>query len=139
MFATAMRCRRMAFFAMLCLLAIEHPARSAELADFHAAVERAAEEYRSTMITLETQGQQETSAAVLRFRRAWQAINEQFGKDRPAAFADDEEYGAMFMLVDAQLVGALLIIDMGNRNAARKALAPIEATLSQLSERSLPR
>jgi hypothetical protein len=122
----------------LFVLALPVPGRSAELADFHAAVERASEEYQSTMITLETQGQQETAAAVQRFREAWQAIGERFGKDRPAPFADDEEYGAMFMLVDMRLIGVLLVIDMGNRDAARKGMAPIKETLSRLSERSAP-
>jgi len=124
--------------AALFLLALPLPGRGAELADFHAAVERASEEYQSAMITLETQGQQETAAAVRRFRDAFQAIGERFGKDRPAAFADDEEYGATFMLVDMRLIGVLLVIDLGNRDAARKGLAPIKETLARWSERSAP-
>jgi hypothetical protein len=43
------------------------------------------------------------------------------------------------MLVDMRLVGVLLVIDMGNRDAARDGLAPIEETLSQLSARSAPK
>jgi hypothetical protein len=119
-----------------CLLAL--PARSDELADFHAAVEQASADYRTAMATLETQGQQETSAAVNRLRQSWQSINDRFGRDRPAVFADDEQYASMFMLVDTRLIGVLLTIDMGNRNAAREGLAPIEETLSRLSARSEP-
>jgi len=130
--------RSAVMLAALCMLALPFAGRSAELADFHAAVERAAEEYQSAMMTLETQGQQETAAAVQRFREAWQAIGERFGKDRPAPFADDEEYGAMFMLIDMRLIGVLLVIDMGNRDAARKGMAPIKETLARLSERSSP-
>jgi hypothetical protein len=44
----------------------------------------------------------------------------------------------MFMLVDTQLVGVLLVIDMGSRDAARNGLAPVGATLAQLSARSAP-
>ena len=44
----------------------------------------------------------------------------------------------MFMLVDTRLVGVLLVVDMGNREAARDALAPIQETLSRLSARSAP-
>jgi len=119
-----------------CLLAL--PVRSDELADFHAAVEQASADYRTAMATLETQGQQETSAAVNRLRQTWQSINDRFGRDRPAAFADDEQYASMFMLVDTRLIGVLLTIDMGNRNAAREGLAPVEETLSRLSVRSAP-
>src|SRR5882757_6005035 len=120
-----------------CLLAL--PARSDGLADFHAAVEQASADYRTAMATLETQGQQETSAAVNRLRQTWQSINDRFGRDRPAAFADDEQYASMFMLVDTRLIGVLLTIDMGNRNAAREGLAPVEETLSWLRLRSAPK
>ena len=125
--------------AALLVFALLAPGRADELADFHAAVEHAAVEYRMLTATLATRGQEETAAAVHRFRQAWQAINERFGKDRPAAFADDEQYGAMLTLVDARLVGVLLVIDMGNRDAARDALAPIRETLARLAVRSAPR
>jgi hypothetical protein len=112
--------------------------RSDELGDFHAAVEEAATEYRAARATLETSGQAETTAAVNRFRQAWQSINDRFGTHRPAAFADDEEFVATFMLIDMRIIGVLLTIDMGNRDAAREGLAPIEQTLAQLSARSEP-
>jgi hypothetical protein len=114
------------------------PLRADELMAFHAAVEQALAEYRAAMATLETQGQEETKAAVNRLRQTWQSINDRFGPSRPAAFADDEQYSAMFLLVDTRLIGVLLVIDLGNRNAAREGLAPIEATLSRLSTRSAP-
>jgi hypothetical protein len=44
----------------------------------------------------------------------------------------------MFTVIDARLVGVLLVIDMGNRDAARAGLAPIQETLSDLSARSAP-
>jgi hypothetical protein len=90
------------------------------------------------MTTLETQGQAETAAAVHRFRKAWQEILERFGKEPPAPFAGDEQYSQMFTVIDARLVGVLLVIDMGNRDAARAGLAPIQETLSDLSARSAP-
>jgi len=125
--------------AALFVLALATPAGGDELTDdFHAAVERATAEYRDARATLETRGQAETAAAVQRFREAWQEIGERFGKNRPAAFADDEQYENMFMLVDTRLVGVLLVIDLGNRDAAREGLKPIEETLSRLSARSAP-
>jgi hypothetical protein len=112
--------------------------RSDELADFHAAVEQATADYRAARATLETSSQAETAAAVNRFRQAWQSLNDRFGAHRPAAFADDQDFGATFMLVDMRLIGVLLTIDMGNRDAARDGLAPIEQTLAQLRARSMP-
>ncbi len=44
----------------------------------------------------------------------------------------------MFMQVDARIVGALIVIDIGSREAARDALAPIADTLSRLRTRSEP-
>jgi len=124
--------------AALCALTLAQLARTDELADFHGMVEQASAQYRLAMTTLETQGQQETAAAVHRLWEAWQSIADRFGKNRPAAFADDEQYSAMFTTIDMRLVGILLVIDMGNREAARNALAPIEETLSRLSARSAP-
>jgi HAMP domain-containing protein len=124
--------------ASLLVLALSLTVHSDELADFHAAVEQATAEYRVAMTTLETRSQEETAAAVQRFRQSWQAINERFTKNRPAPFADDEKFPTMFMLVDTQAVGVLLVIEMGNRDAARAGLAPIGETLATLSARSAP-
>jgi hypothetical protein len=133
----ALRRSRIVLAALLAC-ALTGPAPADELADFHGLVEQATTQYRVVMTTLETQGQAETAAAVHRFREAWQAILERFGKEPPAPFADDEQYRQMFTVIDARLVGVLLVIDMGNRDAARAGLAPIKETLSDLSARSAP-
>jgi hypothetical protein len=132
------RHRFRAALAALFVLALSAPGRAGEPADFHAAVEQASKQYRIAMETLETQGQAETAAAVQRFRESWHAISDQFGKNRPPAFAGDEQYGTMFMLIDTRVIGVLLAIDLGNRDAARDGLAPIQETLSDLSARSAP-
>ena len=85
------------------------------------------------MTTLETRGREETSAAVQRFRQAWQIVIDRRESSRPAAFADAEQYAGLFMQVDARIVGALIVIDIGSRDPARDALAPIGETLLQLS------
>src|SRR5262245_44044631 len=134
----ASRPRRMATLAALFVLALSVPARADQLADFHAAVKNASEQYRIAMETMETRGQAETADAVQRFRASWHAISDRFGKDRPAPFAGDEQYGTMFMLVDTRVIGVLLAIDLGNRDAARRGSAPIRETLADLSARSAP-
>jgi hypothetical protein len=74
---------------------------------------------------------------VHRLRASWQAIGERFAGNRPAAFADDESFGTMFMQVEMSLVGVLLIIDLGNRDGARAALTGVGETLARLSSRSI--
>jgi hypothetical protein len=134
----AARHRCMAALAALVVLALSVPGRADQLADFHAAVKQASEHYRTAMEIMETRGQAETADAVQRFRTSWHAISERFGKDRPAPFAGDEQYGTMFMLVDTRVIGVLLAIDLGNRDAARSGFAPIRETLADLSARSAP-
>ena len=136
----AARRRSCALLIALCLqaLALSVPAPADDLADLHTAVEQASAQYRVAMATLETRGREETTAAVQQFRQAWQSIIDRFGVNRPAAFANDEHYSGMFMQVDMRLVGALIVIDIGSREAARDALAPIQETLAQLSARSAP-
>lgn len=130
--------RHLCMAALAALLALPVPGRADQLADFHAAVKEASEQYRIAMDMMETRGQAETADAVHRFRASWHAISERFGKDRPAPFKGDEQYGTMFMLVDARVIGVLLAIDLGNRDAARSGFAPIRETLVDLSTRSAP-
>ncbi|MCC6779225.1 MAG: hypothetical protein IT537_21785 [Hyphomicrobiales bacterium] len=118
------------------LIAATAPSRSDELADFHAAVTEATAYYRVAMSTLETGGREETSASVHRFRASWQALVDRFSKHRPEPFTDEEQFSAMVTLTDSRLVGALIVIDIGSREAARSALAPIGETLADLSARS---
>jgi hypothetical protein len=112
------------------------PAQADDLADFHAAVEQALDQYHFALATLESSSQERTAAEVSRLRQTWQTIADRFGPQRPAAFADDDDYGGMFLQIDVRLVGVLLVIDLGNRDAARSALAPVEETLTRLAARS---
>jgi hypothetical protein len=123
---------------VLTFFALAAPALADELADFHAAVQQATDEYNRTMSILETRGQDETAAAVHRLRSTWQAIGERFAAKRPAPFAEDENFATMFMQVDMSLVGVLLVIDLGNRDGARAGLAPIGERLARLAARPAP-
>ncbi len=103
--------------------------------EFRAAVEQAAARYRVAMHTLETRTREETSAEVARFRAAWQVVIDRLKSDRP----DDEEQAALLFQADSRIVGAMIVIDIGSREAARDALAPIAETLGQLRARAAPR
>ena len=110
--------------ALLHALALSVPAPADDLADLHTAVKQASAQYRVAMATLETRGREETTAAVQQFRQAWQSIFDRFGVNRPAAFVNDEHYASMFMQIDMRLVGALIVIDIGSREAARMRWRP---------------
>lgn len=134
------RFRHATCIALIALAALTTvSARADERDDFHAAVERAIGQYRVTMKVLETRSQAETAAEVHELRVAWQSIGERFAANRPPAFADDPDYPGLFMQVDMRFVGLLLVIDLGNRDAARESLLSIGETLSRLSARSAPR
>jgi hypothetical protein len=114
------------------------PAQADPLADFHAAVEEASGQYQAALTTLETSGREETSAAVHRLRQTWQSLAQRFAAEPPAALAGGDQFAGEFMQTDMQMIGVLLVIDLGNRDAARAGLLPIGATLSRLRERSAP-
>jgi hypothetical protein len=123
-------CRRAACIALFAGLLAPLPALADELADFHAAVERALDQYHFAMSVLETSSQEQTSAEIARLRQSWQRIAERFAR-RPDGFSIGEDYGGTFMQVDMRFITLLLIVDLGNR--ARSALAAIGDVLTQWS------
>ncbi len=91
-------------------------------------MEEADARYRAVMRTIETRGREETSAELARFREAWQAVIERLKSTAP----DDEQQAALLFQVESRIVGAMIVIDIGSREAARAALIPIGETLGQL-------
>jgi hypothetical protein len=114
------------------------PAAADDFADFQVALARATTDYDAAMHTIDHGSREEATAAVSRLRQSCQTAAEQFRAAKPAAFAGDKTLGAAFVQVDAGLVGALLVIEMGSRDAARAALAPIAETLARLRVRPAP-
>jgi hypothetical protein len=123
----------------LILAAAPLAAGADDLEQFSEAVERAELQYRIALRTLESSGRDETAAEVRLFRQAWQDVIARLDSNRPAQFEGDESYASTMTQVDAALVGALIVIDIGSREAARAALAPIGETLVKLRERAAPR
>lgn len=109
-------------------------AQADDPAAVRAALEQASARYRVLMRTLETRGREETSAEVARFREAWQTVIDRLKSDRP----DDEEQAALLFQVDSRIVGAMIVVDIGSREAASEALTPIAKTLELLRERAAP-
>jgi hypothetical protein len=127
--------RGSALALVLLVLAVGAAARADELADFHAAIGQVSAECRSAMDVLETSGPEETAAAVSRVRQSWQVVVQRFGAHPPAGFEQQEHTTAM-LDVDVRLVGALIIINAGRRDAARQALVGIDEILSRLGTSS---
>jgi len=111
------------------------PAGADERADLHAALRQATAQYRIAMRTLETLGRDETAAEVARFRAALQAVIEHVDAQRTAV-ADQQDYASRLMQLDTSIVGIMIVIDIGSREAARAALAPIGSALAELSARA---
>jgi hypothetical protein len=129
--------RRPPLCAMLLALGVLWiaPAAADDRAEFRAAIEQASLQYHIALRTLEADGREQTAAEVRRFRQAWGEIIERFGASPPFA---DENHAATLMDVDVRVLGALIVIDIGSRDAAREALKPIGATLEQLWKRAAP-
>jgi hypothetical protein len=110
-----------------------------DLANFTAAVERAELQYRIALRTLESAGRDETAAEVRLFREALQDAISRLDEQRLPKSESDDFYAGTMLQIDMAIVGALIVIDIGSREAARAALAPIGERLAKLRERVTPR
>ena len=130
---------RTTLFALI-LAAAPLPATAvdSDLDQFVAALEQAQLQYQIVLRTLEKSGREQTAAEVRLFRQAWQQVINRLDKNRPEQFGTDQSYAAIMTQIDASVVGALIVIDIGSREAARSALAPIGDTLAKLRERATP-
>ena len=105
-----------------------------ERSELEAAFKLASAQYQVALKTLETRSREETAAEVHRLREAFQAVIQQVDANR-AALALDPDYDGMLMQLDVSMVGVMLVIDFGSREAARDALAPIGQHLADLQAR----
>jgi hypothetical protein len=121
---------------LLALALLTCPAMADDLSEFAAAVERATAQYHFALRTLETSSREATAAEVSLLRQEWQGLIERLDHRRPAEFAGDNFYAITMTEIDARLVAAMIVIDIGSREAAREALAPIGETLAKLRDRA---
>jgi len=111
------------------------PALADDLKDFADAVEQAELQYRIALRTLESSGREQTAAEVRLFRDALQEAIARLDKRGPVKSEGDESYAASMLQIDMAVIGALIVIDIGSREAARAALTPIGERLAKLRER----
>ena len=129
-------CLRTLWLALTLAFAAAGPAVADDLSEFAAAVDRAAAQYHFTLCAVETSGREETAAEVRLLRQEWQGLIERLEHARPAEFAGDDFYAITLTQIDARLVAALIVIDIGSREAARAALLPIGDTLTRMRKRT---
>ena len=134
------RTRRFRFHAALLAAALilpwsPLPASADQRADLQAAFRVATAQYQIALKTLETRGREETAAEVSRLREAFQVVIAKFDENR-AAVGGDQEYAGLLMQLDTSIVGVMLVVDFGSREAARAALVPIGQALSELGARA---
>src|SRR5262245_7097929 len=106
-----------------------------ERAALQAAFRLATAQYQIALKTLETRGREETANEVSRLREAFQAVIATFDANR-AASGSDQDYAGLLMQLDTSIVGVMLVVDFGSREAARAALVPIGQSLSELRARA---
>jgi hypothetical protein len=106
-----------------------------ERSEFEAAFKLASAQYQIALKTLETRGREETAAEVHRLREAFQAVIQQFDTNR-GALGLDPDYAGTLLQLDVSIVGVMLVIDFGSREAARDALTPIGQRLNELGARA---
>jgi hypothetical protein len=109
-----------------------------ERSELAAAFKLASAQYQVALKTLETRSRDETAAEVYRLREAFQAVIQQFDANR-TALGLDPDYDGMLMQLDVSMVGVMLVIDFGSREAARDALTPIGQSLADLEARAVRR
>jgi hypothetical protein len=133
------RCCRLGTVILITTLLVQWPISAAgadERAELEAAFKLASAQYQVALKTLETRGREETSAEVGRLRETFQAVIQQFDANR-AALGLDQDYAGMLMQLDVSIVGVMLVIDFGSREAARDALTPIGESLAELGARAV--
>ena len=121
---------------ILALLGSSWRACADDLADFNAAVEAASAHNRVAIGYLRTGNADLASREIDRLRDAWARFTERFSGQRPGAFADNALYGKLFTVVNAQLVGADLMLKTGRPDAASNSLNAIRGDLYDLRKAS---
>jgi hypothetical protein len=106
-----------------------------EREDLQAAFKLATAQYQVALKTLETRGREETANEIARLREAFQGVMAKFDANR-AALGADQDYAGQLMQLDVSIVGVMLVVDFGSREAARDALVPIGRSLSELGARA---
>ncbi|RDV05609.1 hypothetical protein [Undibacter mobilis] len=103
-----------------------------DLADFNAAVERAASHNRVADGYLRTGNTDLASLELDRLRESWAALTQRFGGKRPEPFKDGTLYTTTLLKISTGLVAADMMLQTGRMDAARAALDGMRRDLYDL-------
>ena len=122
--------------AVLGLALLAGPASAGDLADFNAAVEKAAGHNRVAIGYLRTGNTDLASLELDRLRDAWAQLNARFAGKAPDAFAGNALYGTTLVNIGARLVAADMMLKSGRADAASQSLSAIRGDLYDLRKSS---
>jgi hypothetical protein len=125
---------RLAALAALLVLAV--PARADDLADFNAAVEKAAAHNRVALGYLRTDSVDLAVMEMERFQVAWGDVVSRFGKAPPAPLQDNPLFLEVLVDVPTRVVGTFLVLDLGRTDVARASLQQVRERLSAMRKAS---
>jgi len=120
----------------LALLAGPRLAAAGDLADFNAAVEKAAGHNRVAIGYLRTGNTDLASLELDRLRDAWRALSARFAGKPPDAFEGNPLYGTTLVNINARLVAADMMLKSGRAEAASQSLTAIRDDLYDLRKAS---
>jgi len=120
----------------LALLAASAPAFAGDLAEFNAAVEKAAGHNRVAVGYLRTGNTDLASIELDRLRAAWQSLTERFAGKAPDAFDGNTLFGTTLVNIATRLVTADIMLKSGRADAASQSLAAIRGDLYELRKAS---
>ncbi|HVG51319.1 MAG TPA: hypothetical protein VM867_06785 [Xanthobacteraceae bacterium] len=116
--------------------ALASPAFADDLADFNAAVERAAAHNRAALGYLRTESVDLAAVELNRMKTAWGDLTGRFGATPPAALRDNKLYTETLVDVPVRIVTATMMLDFGRVEIARNSLQAIRLSLSNLRRES---
>lgn len=122
---------RAALVALTMLITIG-AAHGDDLADFNAAVERAASHNRAADGYLRTGNTDLASLELDRLREAWATVSQRFGGNRPDVFKNGELYTTTLLKISTGLIAADMMLKTGRDEAARNALDGMRRDLYDL-------
>jgi hypothetical protein len=120
----------------LALLANQDLARAGDLADFNAAVEKAAGHNRVALGHLRSGNTDLAAAELERLRDAWASLATRFAGRTPDAFDGNPLYGKTLVNINARLVAADMMFKSGRADAATQSLTAIRSDLYDLRKSS---
>ena len=129
-------CRVCAMLMALAFSLAPRPVAADELADFNAAVERAAAHNRVAIGYLRTETVDLAIIEIDHMKSAWADLTGRYGANPPADLRDNPFYAETLIGVPVKIVGATLLLDLGRVDLARKSLQEIQLSLSKMRRES---